>query len=86
MEIFPQASAMIGSLDTNLINIALENTPFQKEALDDLKLSKSDMPDYYGLLQIRAEAKEVLQTLSKKYKLGILANQHMKVREKLEQA
>lgn len=86
MQVFPRASSIVGSLDINIINIALENTQFQKRALEDLKISKAQMPDYYNLLQIRSESMEVLKQLSKRYKLGIMANQHARVRDKLEQA
>lgn len=81
---FAEASASSGSLDSNIIHLALGGTEFEASALADLKISKIDMPDYYDWLKIRDEARGILAALSKKYKLGIMANQHSKVREKME--
>ena len=41
--------------------------------------------DYYGLSQVRPEAKNVLESLSQKYELGLMANQGARALELLEE-
>ncbi len=79
-----RASAMDGSLDENVIKIFVNSNNIEN-ALLDLKSSYTNAPQYYDQ-PIRMEAFETLQQLSKKYKLGIIANQSVVAKNKLESA
>lgn len=84
--VLPEASSMLGSLGPNVIKLALKDSGLIEQAMTDFNSHKPNMPDYYDSMIIRSEAKEVLPSLSKKYKLGIMANQHTVVKDKLKTA
>ncbi|HNW71574.1 MAG TPA: HAD family hydrolase [Candidatus Paceibacterota bacterium] len=86
MAIWPEASGMIGDLDINIVSLALKDKSKIIEAVELMKTKRSEAPSYYDLLKVREEAKEVISKLSQKYKLGIIANQNSKVKEKLKEA
>lgn len=79
----PAASAMVGGLSDNLLQLLLGKELATESLLEEIRGEKMD---YLDNAVIRPEAQEVAEQLSKKYQLGILANQPVKTREKLEQA
>src|ERR1035437_7690029 len=83
LNIWSQASGMLGSLDENIISLGLKEKSKLPEAIKLIKLKRSQGSKYYDLLKIRPETLEVIPQLAKKYKLGIMANQNTQAREKL---
>ena len=84
--LWKEASRMLGDLDVNVITLALKNKENLKEAIILMKENRSKAPKYYDLLKIRTEALGVVIELSKKYKLGLMANQNILVKDKLKEA
>jgi len=81
-----RASEMLGNLDNNVIKLAIKDPSKITEAIKLLNKKRSESLKYYDLLKIRPEAIEIIPQLAKKYKLGIIANQNIQAREKLEDA
>ena len=80
------ASASFGDIDRNLFRIFLQDEVLVKEAVEILKERKKTWPSYHERNFIRPEAQKVLEALSKKHKLGIIANQPKCARKLLEDA
>lgn len=81
-----EASAMPGDLDRNIFSIFLGNENLVSEALEKLKEEKKSWPSHGQRNVVKKEAKEVLEKLSQKFKLGIIANQPTFIRKMLEDA
>lgn len=85
LKVRPKASAMFGGLTTNIIKLLLPNKIQQESAIEKAKIIIKQS-DYSGHSFIRPEAKSVVEILSKKYSLGLLANQPVVTKEKLEKS
>ncbi|MEI7621156.1 MAG: HAD family hydrolase [Candidatus Moraniibacteriota bacterium] len=81
-----EASRMKGDLDKNIFSIFLKNESFVEEALEKLKEERKKWPPHEQRNVVKKEAKEVLQKLSQSFKLGIIANQPVFIRQMLEDA
>ena len=81
-----QASGMHGDLDKNIFSIFLKEESLVLEALEKLKEAKKTWPPHGQRNVVKKEAKEVLEKLSQKFKLGIIANQPTFIRQMLEDA
>lgn len=86
--VVPKASGMIDNLDKNIITCLLPEE--QKAELAELEMRRrwareKEGVDYYQQ-PIRPEGKPAVKILAKDYKLGLLANQSTKIREKLDAA
>ena len=86
--VFPKASGLIDNLDKNIIACLLP----EKEKADSAELEMKERwkrekkgVDYYQQA-IRPEALPTAKILAENYKLGLLANQSTKAREKLAEA
>lgn len=78
------ASAKIGPLETNVIEFVLHDPVQQQIALEEVN-RRSEEIGYVQNSSLRPEAIEVTEQLSKKYKLGIMANQPEQTRRRLEE-
>lgn len=86
LELWPKASAMLGSLDENIIMLTLKDSSDISPAINLLRKKKMRTPSYDELLKISQEAKIVIPKLASIYKLGIMANQGSVVRKKMKEA
>lgn len=77
-----RASAMLGGLTFNMIKLLLDDEEKVNGALMFIKDNRDSSQDPF----VRPEAKEVVEKLAEKYNLGLLANQPVKIKEKLERA
>ena len=84
-KIRPEASTMLGGLTTNMIRLLVPDQIQQESAIKKVKTlgKRADQCDYAF---VRPEAKGVVENLSEKYNLGLLANQPISTKEKLKQA
>ena len=85
LQVRPQASAMLGGLTINMITLLLPNKVQQASAVEKIK-TVGKRPDHGGYTVVRPEAKAVVAKLSQKYRLGLLANQPLVTKEKLEKS
>ncbi len=76
----------LDKLDEEVITLVLKNKNKVIEAIEFMKTKRDNLPKYYDLLKVREGAIDVISQLSKKYKLGILANQNIKAREVLQKS
>lgn len=83
-KIWPQVSGMIGSLDLNVFKLFLKNENLTNQAFEKFKEIRSHRAPYVEMITVRQEALPALSELSKKYKLGLIANQAPAIRTKLE--
>ncbi len=81
----PIASAMVGNLNENMLKVFLKGEKLET-ALEEWKIIRKSGPTHVELQSVHPEALEVVKTLSKKYKLGLIANQHKEIKQKLETA
>lgn len=79
-----KASGKIGSLVLNTFQVILKNQKKTKKAYEELKAKRAkEKMEYYQITSIRPEALPVVQKLSSRFHLGIIANQAPEVKEKL---
>lgn len=78
------ASTQPGSVRIQALRELMKNSPNLQEAEE--KYKEVCNYDYLGSSKIRPEAKSVLEQLSKKYNLGVMANQSTKTTQLLEAA
>jgi HAD superfamily hydrolase (TIGR01509 family) len=78
------ASHFPGTVRTNALRVLLKGSPHLAEA--EAELARLANYDYRALSTIRPAAAEILNKLSQRYKLGIMANQSPKTTALLETA
>ena len=81
-----EASGMKGDLDENIFSIFLKDESLVAEALEKLKEEKKNWPPHEQRNIVKKEAKEILEKLAQTFKLGIIANQPVFIRQMLEDA
>ncbi len=81
----PAASAMIGNLNENMIKVFLSGDDLA-HALEEWKAIRKNGPTHVELQVIKPDALEVVKTLADKYNLGLIANQHKEMKNKLDEA
>ncbi len=81
----PIASAMEGNLNENMLKVFLKDAELA-EALKEWKIIRKKGPTHVELQKIKPEALETVRTLSEKYNLGLIANQHKEMKKKLTDA
>jgi len=85
-----EASGILGSLSKNTVRLLLkkeeENIIAQAEKETEKEMKIIWDTDFKVLSVIRPEALDIVSELSKEYSLGIIANQAIEVKEKLEKA
>jgi len=81
-----EASGIIGSIDLNIFKLFLNDDKLAVQANDRLKECLGPQPTYIDLAIPRVDAVSVLAELSKRYALGLIANQSPEIRVKLEAA
>lgn len=81
---WPRASAMVGNLTDNLLSLFISDSQKMQMARNLLAGQKQAMFEARG--KLRPETKEILEKLSKKYKLGLIANQPASTRKIMEDA
>ncbi|MFA6382368.1 MAG: HAD family hydrolase [Candidatus Buchananbacteria bacterium] len=81
----PKASAMLGGLTINIVKLLLPDKIQQESAIKKIKTIglRADQCSYAF---VRPEAEKIVERLSEKYNLGLLANQPVNTKEKLERA
>lgn len=79
-----EASSMIGSIDLNMFKLFLGDEVLANQAQEKMKNSGVSRASYAEIVKVRLEAVPVLTELSKKYQLGIIANQSPAIKNKLE--
>ena len=79
----PEASAMLGGLTTNIIKLFLPDKIQQESAIQKLNIIglRADQCSYAF---VRPEAEKIIEKLAQNFDLGLLANQPIKTKEKLE--
>lgn len=82
ISVLPKASGIVGHLDNNIISCFLFNNAQAETAKEEMSQRRKREVGYYQQ-SIRAEALLVVKVLAESYKLGILANQPTKTKEKL---
>lgn len=80
------ASAQIGDMTANTIDALLPDHVLAATAKVEAELIKQSFPSFSSLSSIRPEAKAILERLSSVYRLGIMANQPTRTRDKLKSA
>jgi len=83
LKVRPKASGMLGGLTTNIIKLLLLDQVQQESAIKKVKVLDKKA-DQCGYTFVRPEAKEVVKKLTGKYNLGLLANQPVATKEKLD--
>lgn len=79
-----KASGKTGSLVLNTFQIILKNQKKAERAYEELKAKRAEEKmEYYQITPIRPEALPVVQKLSSRFRLGIIANQATEIKEKL---
>ncbi|MFA6382369.1 MAG: HAD family hydrolase [Candidatus Buchananbacteria bacterium] len=81
----PKASATLGGLTTNIIKLLLPDKIQQESAIRNIKII-GKTADQCGYAFVRPDAEEIVEKLAEKYNLGLLANQPVSTKEKLEKA
>ncbi len=81
----PIASAMTGNLNENMLRVFLKGSELE-EALKEYKDFRAKGETHVEQQIIKPDALEIVQALSQKYNLGMMANQHKEIKEKLEEA
>ncbi|MCC7356779.1 MAG: HAD family hydrolase [Candidatus Doudnabacteria bacterium] len=84
LNIWPKISAIQSELDESVFRWFIPEAA--DEAIAEMRERKQSGPSYTEQQQIRPEAAAVAYELSKKYKLGLIANQHNAIKEKLTTA
>jgi HAD superfamily hydrolase (TIGR01509 family) len=85
ISVFPKASAAPGTLDRNIIACFLANRKQADAAGAEITARRKQETNYYQQAKVRPEAMETVRILSADYKLGLLANQSVKAREKFKE-
>lgn len=81
-----KASGKTGSLTLNTFQIILKDEKKAEKAYAELKAKQAkEKMEYYQVTPIRPEALPVVQKLSSRFHLGIIANQTSEVRKKLSE-
>jgi len=75
IEMIPKANSMPGNLNENILNLFIHDKQKLYIARNFFAGRKHELIDATSLRSIRPEAKEVLEVLAKKYRLGLIANQ-----------
>lgn len=83
IESIPKASAMPGILNDNILNLFLRDKQKLYMAKNLLASRKHDLREMASKSQLRPDAKSVLSSLHKTYKLGLIANQPQSTKELL---
>lgn len=81
----PKASGMLGGLTINMIKLLLPDKNQQEPTIAKVKLLGKSA-DQCSYAFVRPAAKDIVEKLSKKYNLGLLANQPKAIKEKLGKA
>ncbi len=79
-----KSSSIKGELDETIMKMYLPDKA--EQAIEEMWKRKKAGMDSTASQVVRSDALEVVKELSKKYKLGIIANQHKAIKEKLEAA
>ena len=82
LEVRPKASGMLGGLTANIVSLFLKEEDKRQTVLRDIDKNWRNR----DISAVRPEAKNILEKLSEKYNLGLMANQPVKVRERLERS
>jgi len=77
-----QASAVLGGLTENIIKVFLTDNDQIKSALESIRKNWDNDQSSF----VKPDAKEVVEKLAAEYNLGLLANQPIITKEKLEKA
>ena len=85
-KIIPKASGMIGKQNDNILAQFITNKTALVAASEQMMIFWKEKVRYTENSFVNPEAKNVLKVLSKNYKLGILANQPMAAKDKLQKA
>ena len=83
--LFTRLSSEHGIISYNILKFLLTNSNDLEQA-EETRRAKWPEIGYYRHSTIRPEAKKVLTKLSKKYHLGVIANQNILAKEKLKEA
>lgn len=86
LEAWHQASGQVGSIDRNLAYLLIEDQEHAKEAWNNVRRQKAARGNYLQLVAVRPEAAGICEQLAKRYKLGLIANQGVGIKEKLTAA
>ncbi len=86
VRVWPEASRRSGNLAANVIRLLLPDTSMNKKAIKEMEDCKDEMEHASDLQEVRPEARAVLENLSQKFHLGIMANQPQKVKKKFIKA
>lgn len=84
--ILPKVSRTIGNLDKNIFYLFLDKNIAEKVQKDFDQEKEKELKYYWQISKPRSEAKKILEVLSKNYKLGLIANQPVIIRDKLKRA
>ena len=79
------ASGMDGKLSENIFRVLLQGDAL-RAALEEWKEARKRGPTHADLQDIRPNARAIVKALSQRYSLGIIANQHTEMKEKLADA
>lgn len=79
----PLASAINDDLSKNLFTVLLKDPGLVREASEEI-YKRYKLVDYFKNSPIKDNAHLVIEELSKKYKLGIIANQNVVIKQKLQ--
>lgn len=82
----PKASGMLGKIEENLVHMFLKDKVLADKAYQEIEQEKAGLPSYLDSVIVRKEAADICGQLSKRYKLGLIANQHSGVKELLSSA
>ncbi|MBI4086472.1 HAD family hydrolase [Candidatus Kaiserbacteria bacterium] len=84
-EVFPEASGRLGDVNRHIVSLLIPEEDKREAILKEVQM-QNEAIDYFTLSSVPPETREVLEVLSREYKLGIIANQSIKARQKLTEA
>jgi HAD superfamily hydrolase (TIGR01509 family) len=82
----PKARGMIGKQNDNILGQFIKNKTALAAASEQMQIYWKEKVRYTENSSVNREAKDVLKVLSKNYKLGVLANQPVSAKDKLQKA
>lgn len=83
LAILPQASGMIGNLESNILDLLLDDETARIKAQEEMRERWQNEVSYLEQSPIRTDAVGVVKSLSENYRLGIIANQPSEVKATL---
>lgn len=86
LDLWPEASVQIGALEKSLAKLLITDEKNANQAYKLISEEKAKQPSYLESVTIRPDAADVCAQLSKRYKLGIIANQSPLIKPKLLEA